>query len=132
MKGYDVATVGKRKTAVARVYMKRAEGETNIEVNGLPYKEYFGRGVLQMVVRQPLETVSKMEGLVIRVNVLGGGKAGQAAAVRHGISRALIKLEPGDRKAGKVEGFLTRDARKVERKKYGHHKARKRPQFSKR
>ena len=127
--GYQTA-VGRRKSAVARVYIKNGEG--TITVNRKPYKEYFGRQTLQMIVRQPLEAVEKMDKYDILVNVLGGGPSGQAGATQHGISRALLKMDETFRKELKARGFLTRDAREVERKKYGRHKARKRPQYSKR
>ena len=130
MKGGGTLAIGRRKTSVARAILKSGSGK--ILINGLPYEEYFGRKTSQMVIRQPLEVLGSVEKWDISVNVNGGGKAGQAGAVRHAIARALIKSNPEDRKALKVEGFLTRDAREVERKKYGRHKARKRPQYSKR
>ena len=130
MKGYDVHSIGKRKTSVARVYMK--EGEASIVVNGMSYDQYFGRATLQMIVRQPLETIEGMDSYGIKINVVGGGKSGQAEACRHGIARALNELNSEFRGPLKAEGFFTRDAREVERKKYGRHKARKKPQFSKR
>jgi small subunit ribosomal protein S9 len=130
MKGYDVYTIGRRKTSVARVYVKSGAGE--IFVNDQAYNQYFGRATLQMIVRQPLELTGKKETYLIKINVAGGGKSGQAAACRHGIARALGLLDSGTRPTLKAEGFLTRDARQVERKKYGKHKARKRPQYSKR
>lgn len=123
-------TIGRRKRAVARLILKPGSGE--IVVNSLPYEEYFGRESLRMVLRQPLELLDAIKKFDIRVNVSGGGKAGQAGAVKLALARALIKINPEDRKALKAEGFLTRDPREVERKKYGRHKARKRPQFSKR
>ncbi|MBX7137303.1 MAG: 30S ribosomal protein S9 [Oligoflexia bacterium] len=110
--------------------MKTGSGE--FTVNGKPFAEYFGRKTLQMVVMQPLETVGQKEKVDIFVNVKGGGPSGQAGAVQHGISRALLKVSDTFRAKLKPEGFLTRDARAVERKKYGRHKARKRPQYSKR
>ena len=130
MKDRLVQTIGRRKTAVARVFLR--EGEGKLVVNGLPYEEYFGREVLKMVVRRPLEIIERVDKYDIMANVKGGGKSGQAGAVRHGIARALCKLESELRSPLKKEGFLTRDAREVERKKYGKHKARKRPQYSKR
>jgi small subunit ribosomal protein S9 len=130
MKGYDIHSVGKRKTSIARVYLK--EGEGKILVNRKPYDIYFGRSTLQMIVRQPLELLEKMESFDITINVKGGGKSGQAAACRHGISRALNEIDAANRGPLKKEGFLTRDSRQVERKKYGKHKARKKPQYSKR
>lgn len=130
MKGNSTPGIGRRKTAVARVFVKPGEG--NITVNGLSYKEYFGRETSQMVVRQPLEVIKVSDKYDIFVNVNGGGKSGQAGAVRHAIARALVKIDPESRTSIKHAGYLTRDARAVERKKYGRHKARKRPQFSKR
>lgn len=130
MKGYEVHTIGRRKNAVARIFVK--DGSGVITVNDLPYEQYFDRDTLRMVVRQPLEIVAKLTSVDILVNVDGGGKSGQAGAVRHGISRALVKIDETARKALKAAGLLTRDAREVERKKYGRHKARRRPQFSKR
>lgn len=122
--------IGRRKTSVARIFLKTGEGK--ITVNGQPYEEYFDRKTSQMVVRQPLELLKSVESYDINVNVNGGGKSGQAGAVRLAIARALIKLVPENRTEVKKAGYLTRDARAVERKKYGRHKARKRPQFSKR
>jgi small subunit ribosomal protein S9 len=123
-------TIGRRKTSVARIFLKAGDGK--ITVNGMTYEEYFGRKTSQMVVRQPLELIKASEKFDISVNVSGGGKSGQAGAVRHAIARALVKLDPETRGDIKKAGYLTRDARAVERKKYGRHKARKRPQFSKR
>lgn len=130
MKERLVQTIGRRKTAVARVFLR--EGEGKLVVNGQPYEQYFGREVLRMVVRRPLELLDKMEKFDIRANVKGGGKSGQAGAVRHAIARALCRVDAEFRSPLKKEGFLARDAREVERKKYGKHKARKRPQYSKR
>jgi len=129
-KGTGTHAVGRRKTSVARVFLR--DGEGKITVNGLTVQDYFGRETLQMVINQPLETVSALDKFDILVNVRGGGKSGQAGAVRHAISRALVKGDEELRSELKPHGFLTRDARMVERKKYGRHKARKRPQFSKR
>ena len=122
--------IGRRKTSAARVFVKSGGG--NITVNGLPYEQYFGRKTSQMVVRQPLELTELLEKYDIKLLVSGGGKSGQAGAARLAIARALITINPDLRKALKVEGFLSRDPREVERKKYGRHKARKRPQYSKR
>ncbi|MGI6524986.1 MAG: 30S ribosomal protein S9 [Bdellovibrionota bacterium] len=130
MRGWDSFAVGKRKTSVARVFLKKGTGQ--ITVNGKPYDQYFGRETLKMVVKQPLELTGKNEDLDINVNVCGGGKSGQAGATRHGIARALNVLDETMRGPLKKAGFLSRDQRAVERKKYGRHKARKRPQFSKR
>ncbi len=121
---------GRRKTSTARVYLTSGKG--NITVNRRPLDGYFGREVARMIVRQPLELVEMGEKFDINVTVRGGGSFGQAGAIRHGITRALmqydLELKPVLRKAG----FVTRDARKVERKKVGLRKARKKPQYSKR
>ena len=121
---------GRRKTSTARVYLTSGSG--NITVNRRPLDGYFGREVARMIVRQPLELVEMVEKFDITVSVRGGGSFGQAGAIRHGITRALMdydsELKPTLRKAG----FVTRDAREVERKKVGLRKARKKPQFSKR
>ena len=121
---------GRRKTSTARVYLKNGSGA--ITVNKRPLDGYFGREVARMIVRQPLELVEMIEKFDINVTVRGGGSFGQAGAIRHGITRALMEydqeLKPTLRKAG----FVTRDAREVERKKVGLRKARRRPQFSKR
>ena len=121
---------GKRKNSIARVWLKRGDGK--ISVNGKNLDKYFARPVLQMIVNQPLNVVDGEGGFEIMATVKGGGLSGQAGAIRHGISRALVNLEPSLRKKLKKMGFLTRDARKVERKKFGKHKARRSPQFSKR
>ncbi|WP_420394712.1 30S ribosomal protein S9 [Acuticoccus sp.] len=121
---------GKRKDAVARVWVKPGQGR--IMVNTKPYEEYFARPVLQMVIRQPLLVAARDGQFDIMATVSGGGLSGQAGAVRHGISKALTHYEPGLRPALKRVGFLTRDARVVERKKYGRRKARRSFQFSKR
>ncbi len=123
-------TIGRRKTATARAYLKPGKGE--IIINGLSCDDYFGRETLRMVVRQPLVATSQLESFDVKVNVKGGGKSGQAGAVRHAIARALVKVDGETRTTIKPLGFLTRDPREVERKKFGRHKARKRPQFSKR
>ncbi|MBI4917432.1 MAG: 30S ribosomal protein S9 [Acidobacteria bacterium] len=121
---------GRRKTAVARVYLRPGTGK--ITVNKRDFEEYFPNRVLKMVIRQPLQITETSEKFDILINVAGGGPAGQAGAIRHGISRALLEFSPELRKRLKVAGFLTRDAREVERKKYGQPKARRRFQFSKR
>ncbi len=121
---------GKRKEAVARVYLRPGSGQ--IVVNKRDVDVYFPRETLKMILRQPLEIVEHTNKWDIVVNVRGGGPSGQAGAVRHGISRALVEADPDLRPALKKAGFLTRDARKVERKKYGQPGARKRFQFSKR
>ena len=126
-----IHAIGRRKNAVARVYLSAGSGQ--FIVNRKPMDEYFGRETLRMVVNQPLELLEKKEEYDILVNVKGGGTSGQAGAVRHAISRALsIQDEEAHRGPLKKRGFLTRDPRAVERKKYGRHKARKKPQFSKR
>lgn len=121
---------GRRKSAVARVFMKRGNGA--IVVNGKPVDVFFSRETGRMVVRQPLELVEQTAGFDIQVNVCGGGESGQAGAVRHGITRALIQFDAELKPALSKAGFVTRDAREVERKKVGLHKARRRKQFSKR
>ncbi len=121
---------GRRKSAVARVFMKRGTG--SIIVNGKPVDEFFSRVTGRMIVRQPLELVEQTASFDIRVNVSGGGESGQAGAVRHGITRALIEYDAALKAALSKAGFVTRDAREVERKKVGLHKARRRKQFSKR
>ena len=121
---------GRRKTAVARVYLRPGSGK--ITVNRRDFDEYFPNRVLKMVIRQPLLVTETADKFDILVNVDGGGPAGQAGAIRHGISRALLEFNAELRPRLKSVGFLTRDARKVERKKYGQPKARKRFQFSKR
>lgn len=121
---------GRRKSAVARVFMKRGSGA--IIVNGKPVDEFFSRETGRMIVRQPLQLVEQMEGFDIKVNVTGGGESGQAGAVRHGITRALIEYDAALKPVLSKAGFVTRDAREVERKKVGFHKARRRKQFSKR
>jgi small subunit ribosomal protein S9 len=121
---------GRRKSSAARVFLSPGSG--NITVNDRPLDQYFGRETARMVVRQPLEKSSMVDRVDVRITVKGGGTTGQAGAIRHGLARALQEydetLHPLMRKAG----FLTRDAREVERKKVGLHKARKRPQYSKR
>ena len=121
---------GRRKSAVARVYLKRGSG--NIVVNGKPVDIFFSRETGRMVVRQPLELVEHASTFDINVNVVGGGESGQAGAVRHGITRALIQYDAELKSALLKAGFVTRDAREVERKKVGLHSARRRKQFSKR
>ena len=128
-KGRAYAT-GKRKDAVARVWLKPGRGQ--ITVNKKDYKQYFARPVLQMLLQQPLAAANRATQFDIIVTVAGGGLSGQAGAVRHGISKALTRYEPELRGVLKKGGFLTRDARTVERKKYGKAKARRSFQFSKR
>jgi small subunit ribosomal protein S9 len=121
---------GRRKTAVARVYLRSGSGK--ITVNRRDFETYFPNRVLKMIIRQPLAITETAEKFDIMVNVAGGGMAGQAGAIRHGLSRALLEFNPELRPKLKSAGFLTRDAREVERKKYGQPKARRRFQFSKR
>jgi small subunit ribosomal protein S9 len=124
------AATGKRKSAVARVRL--CAGEGTITVNRRSLDDYFGRPTSRMIVNQPLEVTSTKGTYDVKVNVTGGGIAAQASAIRHGITRALIEANPDFRPPLKKAGFVTRDPREVERKKYGRHKARKRPQYSKR
>ena len=121
---------GRRKSAVARVFMKRGNG--SFVVNGKPVDEFFTRVTGRMIVRQPLQLIEQLPDFDILVNVGGGGESGQAGAVRHGITRALIAYDNELKPALSKAGFVTRDAREVERKKVGFHKARRRKQFSKR
>lgn len=121
---------GRRKSAVARVFMKRGSG--SFVVNGKPVDEFFSRETGRMIVRQPLQLIEQIADFDIMVNVGGGGESGQAGAVRHGITRALIAYDSSLKPALSKAGFVTRDAREVERKKVGFHKARRRKQFSKR
>ncbi|HEX7748754.1 MAG TPA: 30S ribosomal protein S9 [Bordetella sp.] len=121
---------GRRKTSVARVFIKKGTG--NIIVNGKPVDEFFARETGRMIVRQPLELTGMVEAFDIKVNVHGGGETGQAGAIRHGITRALIDYDAALKPSLSQAGFVTRDAREVERKKVGLRKARRRKQFSKR
>lgn len=126
----QIVTVGRRKTSKARIFF--SEGTGKIIVNKKSLDKYFGREVAQMVVKQPLEKVDKPKGFDIKVTVTGGGSFSQAGAIQLGIARALVKYDEKYKSLLKEEGFLTRDSRKVERKKVGLRKARKRPQYSKR
>lgn len=121
---------GRRKSSTARVYLKKGTGQ--IYANNKPIEEYFGRETVRMVIRQPLAQLGMLESVDVYANVSGGGSTGQAGAIQLGISRALLQYDEANRPALRRSGFLTRDARKVERKKVGLHKARKRPQYSKR
>jgi small subunit ribosomal protein S9 len=121
---------GRRKTSTARVFMRLGSGR--IVVNGRPIDEYFGRETARMIIRQPLEVADVVDRFDIRVTVKGGGASGQAGAIRHGVARALVEYDESLRPDLRRAGFITRDAREVERKKVGLRKARKRPQFSKR
>jgi len=125
-----INAVGRRKAAVARVYMSEGKGE--ITINKRPLKEYFPSSILQFIVKQPLTTLEAVEKYDIQINLIGGGYKGQAEAARLAIARALVKINPEDKATLRHEGFVTRDPRVVERKKPGQPKARKRFQFSKR
>ena len=126
---YNYGT-GRRKSSVARVFLKTGKG--NIIVNDKPADEYFSRETSRMILRQPLALTENIENFDIKINVIGGGESGQAGAVRHGITRALIDFDAGLKSDLSKAGFVTRDARKVERKKVGLRKARRAKQFSKR
>jgi small subunit ribosomal protein S9 len=126
----QINNIGRRKTAIARVYLRPGNG--NITINSRDIKEYFPSEVLQIIVNQPLELVGELGKYDFHVNVKGGGVTGQAQAVRLGIARSLVEISPENRPAIKKEGYLTRDSRMVERKKYGRRKARRSFQFSKR
>jgi small subunit ribosomal protein S9 len=126
---YNYGT-GRRKSSAARVFLKSGTG--NITINERTLDNYFGRETARMIVRQPLELVSMIDKVDLVITVKGGGGSGQAGAIRHGISRALMEYDETLRPALRRAGFVTRDAREVERKKVGLRKARKRPQFSKR
>lgn len=125
-----INAIGRRKTAVARVYMSPGTGA--IQVNGKEYTQYFPSEILQIITKQPFAAINANDGYDVKVNVRGGGIAGQAEAIRMAISRALVEFNGEFRPTLKKEGFLTRDSRMVERKKYGRAKARRRFQFSKR
>ena len=129
MTNYDYGT-GRRKTAAARVFVTGGSG--HILVNSVPLDEFFGRETARMIVRQPLELAELTDKLDLRISVKGGGDSGQAGAIRHGVARALVDYDESLRSPMRQAGFLTRDARAVERKKVGLRKARKRPQYSKR
>ncbi|MFA7553782.1 MAG: 30S ribosomal protein S9 [Spongiibacteraceae bacterium] len=121
---------GRRKTSTARVFLKSGAGE--ITINKRTLDQYFGREVARMIVRQPLELVEMTDKFDVNITVVGGGSFGQAGAIRHGITRALMEYDETLRAPLRAEGFVTRDSREVERKKVGLRKARKKPQFSKR
>lgn len=123
-------STGRRKSSSARIYLTPGTG--NITVNKRPLDVYFGRETARMVVRQPLDVVEMADKFDINISVSGGGNTGQAGAIRHGITRALMKYDESLRPILRKIGYVTRDAREVERKKVGLHKARKRPQYSKR
>lgn len=121
---------GRRKTSTARVFLQNGNG--SITINKRPIDQYFGREVARMIVRQPLELVEMLEKFDVNVTVAGGGSFGQAGAIRHGITRALMEYDETLRQPLRAAGYVTRDSREVERKKVGLRKARKKPQFSKR
>lgn len=121
---------GRRKTAVARVWLTPGEGD--MTVNNRPFNEYFKRETLRMIILQPLESTGNLSKFNAQINVTGSGTTGQAGAVQHGLARALLSLNQDYRKPLRRGGYLTRDARQVERKKYGRRKARKKSQYSKR
>jgi len=121
---------GRRKTSVARVFLKKGSGQ--ITINGKPIEQFFGRQTSIMIAKQPLALTGNVEAFDIQVNVHGGGESGQAGAVRHGITRALMDYDAGLKPQLSAAGYVTRDAREVERKKVGLHSARRRKQFSKR
>ena len=121
---------GRRKTSTARVFLTPGSG--NITINDRTIEQYFGREVARMIVRQPLELLEVTDKFDIKITVAGGGSFGQAGAIRHGLTRALMEYDEGSRSSLRKAGFVTRDSREVERKKVGLRKARKRPQYSKR
>ena len=123
-------STGRRKSSTARVYLTKGSG--NITINKRSLEEFFGRETSRMIVRQPLELTDMLNSLDVNVTVTGGGNTGQSGAIRHGITRALMKYDETLRSALRKAGYVTRDSREVERKKVGLHKARKRPQYSKR
>ncbi len=123
-------TLGRRKTSVARIYVTSGSGK--ITVNERPVAEYFASDILDIIVKQPMEKIGATNNFDIKINVSGGGVSGQAEAIRLAIARAMVQIDPEKRSEIKKEGFLTRDPRMVERKKYGRRKARRRFQFSKR
>ena len=125
-----INTTGRRKTSIARIYLKQGTGK--IQINNRTLEEYFPTDILQIITQQPLTLLNEGTSYDIKVNVVGGGLKGQAEAIRLAISRALCELNKENRPPLKKEGFLTRDSRMVERKKYGRRKARKKFQFSKR
>jgi small subunit ribosomal protein S9 len=121
---------GRRKTAIARVYLRSGDGK--ITINGKPVESYFANASLLYTVRQPLDVTDHLTKVDVVVNVIGGGSAGQAGAIRHGLARALVAMDETNLTSLRANGFLTRDPRMVERKKYGQRGARRRFQFSKR
>ena len=125
-----ITATGRRKTSIARVFLRHGQG--TISINDKSLNDYFGRETSRMIVMQPFEVTQTKGSFDIEINVKGGGSSGQAGAIRHGITRALMQANADFRTPLKKAGFVTRDPRAVERKKYGRHKARKRPQYSKR
>ena len=123
-------STGRRKSSTARVYLSKGSG--NITINNRTIEQFFGRETSRMIIRQPLELTENLDGFDVKVFVKGGGNTGQAGAIRHGITRALMVYDESLRSPLRKAGYVTRDAREVERKKVGLHKARKRPQYSKR
>lgn len=130
MPGEQYYGTGRRKTSTARVFISQGSGK--VEINGRTLEEYFGREVARMIVMQPLQLTSNAETFDVKATVKGGGSFGQAGAIRHGLTRALMVYDETLRPELRKAGYVTRDAREVERKKVGLRKARKRPQFSKR
>ncbi len=130
MRASNAPFTGRRKTAIAKIWLTAGNGK--MEINGRSLEDYFPRPSARQIIAQPFDLTGNTDKLDIRVSVRGGGVSAQASALRHGISRAIAETQPDQRPALKKAGFLTRDAREVERKKYGRHKARKRPQYSKR
>jgi small subunit ribosomal protein S9 len=130
MAGEQYYGTGRRKTATARVFITQGSG--NISINDRTLEEYFGREVARMIVRQPLELTGNADKFDIKITVKGGGSFGQAGAIRHGLTRALMAYDESTRSDLRKAGYVTRDSREVERKKVGLRKARKRPQYSKR
>lgn len=130
MPGEQYYGTGRRKTSTARVFISQGSGK--VEINGRTLEQYFGREVARMIVMQPLQLTSNAESFDVKATVKGGGSFGQAGAIRHGLTRALMVYDEALRPELRKAGYVTRDAREVERKKVGLRKARKRPQFSKR
>ncbi|MDC1315917.1 30S ribosomal protein S9 [Alphaproteobacteria bacterium] len=123
-------STGRRKESIAKVWVKNGTG--TITINNKKFEDYFKDNALRMIINQPLEASKKSDSVDIKIKVLGGGMSGQAGAIKHGISRSLVKIDPNTKDVLKKGGFLTRDSRTVERKKYGRAKARRSFQFSKR
>ncbi len=126
----SIYSTGRRKESIAKVWVKNGTG--TITINNKKFEDYFKDNALRMIINQPLEASKKSDSVDIKIKVLGGGMSGQAGAIKHGISRSLVKIDPNTKDVLKKGGFLTRDSRTVERKKYGRAKARRSFQFSKR